>query len=407
MDKNKNILLLTYWGYREPLISNFLIPNLRLIHQATPQRRIFLVTLDKAHQQLSSVEKSEAAEFLSEFNAELVSFPYQRFGPRAFAMVANLIARLFFLIVFRKIGTIHAFCTPAGAVGLFLSKLTGRRLLLDCYEPHAECMVESGTWSNDSIAFRLLFWLEAAQSKAASIFISTTEEMRTYAASKYKVDVRNFWVRPCCVDTKEIGKQEHVKNRHYLERLGFEDKVVGLYSGKFGGMYLIEETFLLIRAAQELWGDRFRMLVTSNVADEWIREKEDEFNIKSGTIARLFVSLDELPYYMGTADFALTPVKPIPSKRYCSPIKNGEYWSLGLPVIIPANISDDSNIIAESEAGYVLESLVDTEYRAAMIWIDEFLRSPDLADRKEQIRQLAQQHRSLDRALGVYREVYS
>ena len=43
-----------------------------------------------------------------------------------------------------------------------------------------------------------------------------------------------------------------------------------------------------------------------------------------------------------------TPVKPVPTKRYCTPVKDGEYWALGLPVIITEGISDDSGIIREN-----------------------------------------------------------
>ena len=58
-------------------------------------------------------------------------------------------------------------------------------------------------------------------------------------------------------------------------------------------------------------------------------------------IESLFVPYNQITDYYQIADFAINPVKPVPSKRYCTSIKDGEYWGMGLPVVITKNISDD------------------------------------------------------------------
>ena len=41
---------------------------------------------------------------------------------------------------------------------------------------------------------------------------------------------------------------------------------------------------------------------------------------------------------------------------FVSPIKNGEYWANGLPIIVSKGIGDDARIIEEDkEGGYVLD----------------------------------------------------
>jgi hypothetical protein len=64
---------------------------------------------------------------------------------------------------------------------------------------------------------------------------------------------------------------------------------------------------------------------------------------------------------LNAADFAICPVKPIPSKRYCSPIKNREYWATGLPVVITNHISTDSELIALKNVGAVWKRLDQAE----------------------------------------------
>ena len=108
---------------------------------------------------------------------------------------------------------------------------------------------------------------------------------------------------------------------------------------------------------------------------------------------------------MGLEDFALCPVKPVPTKKYCSPIKTGEYWSMGLPVVITDNISNDSTIIEQNNAGHVLRSLNENEYSKAVEHINELLKE-DPAELSIRIRKLAEQYRNFDIARKIYSEIY-
>ena len=117
-----------------------------------------------------------------------------------------------------------------------------------------------------------------------------------------------------------------------------------------------------------------------------------------------FVRHDEISNYIGLGDFAITPVKPIPTKRYCSPIKDGEYWALGLPVIITKDISDDSEIISKENIGYVLQTLNEIEYKKSIERIDELLTEGDVLTNR--IIKVAGNYRSFEIAEEVYKKIY-
>jgi hypothetical protein len=116
-----------------------------------------------------------------------------------------------------------------------------------------------------------------------------------------------------------------------------------------------------------------------------------------------FVAHHEIQDYMNLADFAISPVRPIPTKRYCTPIKDGEYWAMGLPVIIPQNISDDSDIIEQHDIGYVLKDMTEGEYKKSLQKMDELMAQSDI---KEKIRKVAFQYRDFKVADKVYQEIY-
>lgn len=128
-------------------------------------------------------------------------------------------------------------------------------------------------------------------------------------------------------------------------------------------------------------------------------------NIPGKAIEVLFVPYQDIHPYFQMADFALNPVKPVPSKRYCTSIKDGEYWAAGLPVVITKNISDDSEIIQNNSVGYVLNSLENTEYVNACFTIDELLKHSK-SELTNKIIALAKKHRGYHIAEEVYKNIY-
>jgi len=401
------ILVLTFWGYKEPLIANFTLPYLKILHEVVPSAELFLVTLEKPNQRLGADDiKKINSSLAANYNASLLSFKYMRFGVMAMFQWAARICRLVFFVRKKKITHIHAFCTPAGALGYLLKQFCKAEFIIESFEPHAESMVESGVWTKKSLSFKILFWLEKKQARSADCLIYLTAAMENYVKEKYQFVPRKTFVKASCIDVTKFSDPLFIKNTSYLHRLGLEQKVVGLYAGKLGGLYLEKEIFKAIKAGYELWGKKFKMLILGNSDPEFIEQEALQLGIPNETIIALFVKNEELPYYMGAGDFALTFVKPIPSKRYCSPIKDSEYWTLGLPIIIPSGISDDAGIVHSYHSGYVLSELSMKEYENAMRWVDQFLSSEKKEEVKNRMRRLASETRSMEKVKEVYLSVY-
>ncbi len=395
-----NILVITYWKYSDALIQTYTLPYLRLIKKVNPKAKIWLVTQEAEKEKLALRGPSSKDPFIQH-----VTYKYSPLGIIGSWNVLWMILSLFVLMVRRKIGFIHTWGTPAGVIAVPLSILTDKPLILDSYEPHAEAMVENGTWAENSFAFQVLSKFEEWQSKRAKFVISATEGMRNYAREKFDIEFENnFFVKPACVDLDLFGLQLRKKSQ-LLDELQLRDKIVAVYAGKFGGIYLDVEVFDLVKVAIEYWGDRFRFLLLTGHSEDEIKEMREKHGIGDEVVVQKFVPHREIPNYMGLADFGLTPVKPVPTKRYCTPIKDGEYWALGLPVIITKNISDDSDIIEEEEIGYVLQDLTLKEYKSAVEKIDAIL-SDDHEKTTLKIRTIAEQYRNFSLAEDVYRSIY-
>ncbi len=399
-----NILALTYWSYPDALIQTYTLPYLRIIRQLDSIGSITLVTLEKQKETLQDADNHIQNE-LAKNHLAWKPFHYKPFGIHALWMWLKAGIELVWVIRKNKINVIHCFCTPPGAIGYVLSKITGCKLILDSYEPHAEAMLENGTWSRNGLAFKLLFAMERLQTKRADTIIATTAGMFHYAQEKFGVTISKFHVKPACVDLA-LFSADILRDKKLLDELGLHDKIICVYAGKLGGIYLREEVFQFFKAAVEKWGDRLRVLMLTNHSREEIEKDCATVNINPTIVITRFVAHHEVPRYMALGHFGITPVKPVPTKKYCTPIKDGEYWALGLPVVIPANISDDSDIVLRHEAGAVLTTLSKVEYDRALAVLDNLLKQPE-AQTKMRIRRLAETYRNFQIAEQVYKAVYS
>lgn len=407
MAKRKNILVITYWSYKEALIQAYTLPYLRIIYnQLPPGSIIYLVTFEQEKQKLSANEKAQVKARLRLQGIKLITLTYSKFSILSFVKGSIYLLYLISFIFIRRINYIHAWCTPAGSIGYILSKLTGKKLIIDSYEPHADAMVENNTWKRESRQYNLLFNLEKRLTKHANIIISATQLMYEYAKERYGHAIEKFYVKPACVDNSFFAPKKR-KNEELLRQLNLNDKVTCVYAGKFGGIYLSREVFDFFKVAQEYWKGKFRALVLTNHPKEQLYEWAAAAGFDHTNLVIRFVSHDEIPEFMGLGDFAITPVKPIPSKRYCTPIKDGEYWALGLPVVITSDISDDSDLISENKIGYVLQELDTENYLNACKKIDQLLQTAEKEGLQDKIRSMAYKYRSYSIAESVYRSIYA
>ena len=187
------------------------------------------------------------------------------------------------------------------------------------------------------------------------------------------------------------------------EELLLKDKIVCVYAGKFGGLYLTNETFEFFKVAYDFWGNRFRILLLSSHTLKEITAYFKLVGIPTQILILKFVPHNQVAEYLGLADFAICPMKPLPSRRFSAPIKTGEYWAMGLPVLIPENISDDSEIIQKHNAGHVLLNFNNEEFINACKKIEILMNEPEI---KKRIRGLALKYRNFEIAEEIYKTIY-
>jgi hypothetical protein len=405
MSKKKNILVITQWSYKDALIQAYTLPYVLIIADILPAgSKIYLVTFEQDNVKMTAQERNEIKQNLLNKGIVLIDYTYHRFGILAILKWFFSFMHLLSISVFKKINFIHAWCTTAGSLGYVVSLFSGKPLIIDSYEPHAEAMAENGSWNRSELKFKILFYFEKKLSYHAKYIISATKGMSDYAKRKYGITLKDSPVKPACVDFNSFNAAKR-KDAVLLKELKLEDKIVCVYAGKFGGNYLSTEVFDFFHEAENIWGDRFRALLLTPQKKEELDELVNQSRFDSNKMVARFVSHKDIPSYMGLGDFAINPMKRTPAKLYCTPIKDGEYWAMGLPVVISDGISDDSDIIKKHRAGAILKGLEPVYYKEALMEIDQLLRE-EKNTLSERITVLAHQYRNFSIAENVYRKFY-
>ncbi|HQQ93901.1 MAG TPA: hypothetical protein PLQ93_05065 [Bacteroidia bacterium] len=400
MNDRTNILVCTYWSLNNALIQTYTLPYLRIIQNHIPKgSRIYLLTLNEKAKG-NSPNYKQIAEALRLENIHVISFAYKPFGFAMALQMMFMIPYLALFCLFRNVRTLHAWCTPGGAIAWPVSLLTRARLVLDSFEPHADAMLESGTWKKNSFAYSLLSYLEKKQLQRAEEIICAAPGMIEHAYKRYGIRKSRYFVKPAGVDPQLFDPD---KKDRVLPQLALQKKVC-VYAGKFGDIYLESEAFDFFKAAFDHWKGEFSLILLNNQDDEIIQSYCRRSGFPYSAIIKRFVKHEEVANYMALAHFAFSPNRPMPSRQFSSPIKDGEYWAMGLPLVIPSGISNDSNLVEEHNLGYVLKALDNKEYKNALVKIDALLSEPD---HKARIRALGIRERSFRQAEPVYEAIYA
>ena len=404
--KNGNVLVITFWSFNDALVQTYTLPYVNMIRKILAgNQKIFIVTFEQPRVALSNEEIEKTNHELGKRNIRLVAFPYKRFGLKKLTAAVGHLFSMISLIKKENIRVIHSFGPNAGSFGYLLSKITGKDLIIDSFEPHAEAMVENGTWKHNRGAHLILSKFEKWQAKRAKHLIATSSGMYDYSIKTYGVTPKSFFVKPACVDTELFSPRE--KDPTLVDELKLNDKIVCVYAGKIGGIYLKEEIFDFFKECYLYWGDRFRCVMMTNASREEIDKELKRVGLPENIVISKFVFHKEVPSYLSLGDFAINPVKPVPTKRYCTSIKDGEYWAMGIPVVITPGISDDSDIIRQNHIGAVLGSLDSTGYSTAVHEIDDLIKKNNRVEIQRSISVIAKKFRSFAIAEEIYRKIYS
>lgn len=399
----RSVLIFAYYSYKDPVFQSAVLPYFFNFPDKN-QYHFILLTFEHEKFGYAASEKEKIRKDLTTQNITWVENKWHsgrfKFAKKAYDLAAGIFKTVR-LVKKYKVNCIYSEGFPGAVISHYVARFTKRPHIVHTFEPHTDYMVESGVWKRTRWETVMLRKFESTVAKKAFALMTGTQAM----IDKWREKTRAQLYRvPSCVDTEffQFRESERLAIR---EKYGIKDhEVVIVYLGKFGGMYMEEEMFDFFKEANSFQNGSYTFRFMVLTPDK--KENAESLIHQSGIDPKLFVVenliREQVPSYLSAADIAFSGVRQNPSKRYCSPIKHGEYWACGLPIIIPDGISDDYLLAEKYNIGWRLPALNREEY-------DETIKrifNEWCWEKQTEYRQRARAFVTQDRNVKTYQQLY-
>lgn len=402
----KKVLYISYDGLTDPLGQSQILP--------------YLFGLSKNGFEISivSAEKPEAFKKQESFIRQLCKehkirwFPvkYHK-SPPVLSTLADLWSMYRLsrnLINQENITLVHCRSYLPAILARRLKEKLGIRWIFDMRGFWIDERVEGGIWNLKNPVFRLIYSFlkkeEIRLIRQADHIVSLTRKAIPIIM-QMKAKETAITVIPCCVDTNHFDQSAFSTDDKLFERMKLglspEAYVLG-YLGSYSTWYMPSEMLDFFKAFKEHEADSYFLIIT--------HENKSKFEIlakeKGIDPSRLiFVSgtRSEIPRLLSILNSAVFFIIPTFSKQASSPVKLGEFLSMGIPVLTNQGVGDMDELLSNPDLGIVIKDFSHSTLSHASKKLLEFRKR----NVSEKIRERAIDLFSLEQGIQSYLSVYN
>lgn len=254
---------------------------------------------------------------------------------------------------------VHCRSYIASMIGLKMKRKLGLSFIFDMRGFWADERSDGNVWNIQKIPYSWVFKFfkkkEKEFLKEADAIVSLTHIAKEIMQQEWKVS-QPIFVVPCTVDTdlfKPVAKEK-------------TEKPITLgYLGSLGTWYLLEEMLDFYNVFLKHYpNSKFKFI--SKIEPDFILSRAKEKGIDSSHFDIKAVERRDVPKALETIDIGLFFIKPCFSKQASSPVKQGEFMSMGIPVITNSGIGDTDKIIKQYKSGVLVQDFTEEAYEKAI-----------------------------------------
>ncbi len=403
--KVKHIIIYTFQSLEDPLIKGLILEYLKT-HKEPGQELVFhLLTHEQKEFTLSAgaieVKKTE----LLTFNIKWYPVKYRSGTFIILKKTFNFLQTFFIALKIKwnyKPVAIMGFLAIAGGYSYILSKLLNLKLIVYCFEPHSEYMIDFGIWKRSSLNYKLLKQFELLQIKHSEFIVVPNNDTKLLVERSR--NSANIFVCPISISTDAM-LFDQVARARIRKTLNAEQKTILIYTGKFGGIYYSSDD--VIGFFSKLYQENrslFFYVITPNITE--IKNSISKYNLPADSIhISLTVDYSELNQHISAADIGFVALPSLPSQKYRTPVKTAIYLSCGLPYIVNKGIGEDDAIALRKNVGIVIDDLNESPTQVVKKIND--LLSVDFKELHQRCREEAVNTRSISSANEVLNKIFS
>jgi len=347
LHKNRiNILYIGYWSALDGLSESTIKPHINILNSFDEVKSIFY----------SSIEREKIEVKCNWDIAKMIHIPFYS-PPKSFLRdkiddFTKIPSKLILLCNKNKIDKIICRSALAGAIGYLIWKKTKIPYYVESFEPHGAYMLESKVWTKYDLRYWIQQYFETKQKKTASALMPVSNNYTAFLKQDTSIKCAIETI-PCSVDTEKFSFSLQERNTIRKKLNIAPNAIVGIYVGKFGDIYYNKEAFDFFKMCLNYLDNFFLLILTPQHLDKIkTKLKNVEYPLNKCWVGN--VNHNEVTNYLSASDVAFSLHKTTKWSMAFSPIKNGEYWANGLPILINENIGDDSTVISTQGGGIII-----------------------------------------------------
>ncbi len=369
------------------------------------QKFIFhLITHEQREFALTHEQQKEKENFLLTLNIKWHKIKYRSGALMLLKKIFNFLQTFFIVLKINlkhKPAAILGFLSIAGGYSYILSKVFRLKLIVYCFEPHSEYMIDFKIWKKTDLKYKLLKMFERLQIKSAHTVV-VPNRFTKQLLEPYKP--HSVLICPISIDTNRMVFDGEAR-KNIRKELNAQDKKVIIYTGKFGGIYYeADEVIRFFKKLHSINNKLFFYIITSNT--EEIKQSIIKYQLPLDSFHLSFtVSYTDLNKYISAADIGFVALPPLPSQKYRTPVKTAIYLSCGLPYLVNRNIGEDDLVAEANKVGVVIENLEENPNNINSKILN--LLHMDSNELKLNCRRVAEDTRGTALAVNILNKVFS
>ncbi len=403
--RQRRSLFISYDGLLDPLGASQILPYLRAI---SVQEDLTYVL---------SFEKPERYSQSGQSLREELSKTQIRWSPLLFTSSWGLAGKLwdFLCMVFvacriaarGRPSVVHSRGHVPAPVALLVKLLFGSKFLFDFRGLWVDERVDKGGWKLSNswhfIQYKVCKRIEGFLLAYSDHVVVLTQAV-VPEVLRLGVPAQNrITCIPCCADFSHFHLASRSTRRQARIELGLpETSLVLGYLGSVGGMYLTDRFLRLLELAIAKY-QTVQALVLTIDRDKFYHLLHNKLPACLHDRVHLRVAnRDQVARWLPAMDLLVAFAKPSYARISMSPTKLAEVWATGIPVICNHGVGDVTTLVAELDAGIVIDANDDKELCTVSDALADLLVKGG-----QRLRDAAIDRVSLDLAARSYCNVYN
>ena len=255
----------------------------------------------------------------------------------------------------KQFKAVHCRSYIPSIIGLKLQKKYNLKFIFDMRGFWADERVDGKIWDLTKPHYKMVYSYFKKKEKQflnkADAIVSLTHIGKKIMQDDWKVKTP-IYVIPCAVDT-ELFRPKDTKLKGQNITLG--------YLGSIGTWYMLDEMLDFFKLLLKTYPQAKFKFIT-NEAPATILNKAIARNINTDCFDISSAKRNEVPNELSKVDIGIFFIKPTFSKQSSSPVKQGEFMAMGIPVITNSGVGDTDEIIKKYKSGILLNAFNSNEY---------------------------------------------